>query len=195
MSNLAWAISSILFSIPFAIRGVVFALISRQVLKFYSNHPIAAQFCSLLMAIAIVSAFPPLRQSGNWQEKQTAQPASAFISYQLDKRWFGIFPYYRFPGTDAPSRSVSVEYQPWSHLPAYKMTKKSSTIDYPILITEVFLLITYGTLHTIRKTTPIAPAKRIPPSRPPSINRSSLFLEWIWLTTHTLKMVPPAKNA
>jgi hypothetical protein len=141
MSTFNWAILASIVSLLIAMRGIVVAQIARGFFEIWIRSSATARFFALALAIAAVSAFPPLRQSGDWREKETAQPPSVFVSYRLDKRWFGVLPFYQFSGEKSPSQRVSVEYRPWSHLPVYKMTRKTCTIDYPILIAEALFMI------------------------------------------------------
>lgn len=135
---------TVLVAIPFALRGTVAILVIRHLLGFLmNNRPKSAQLVSVIVVTAMLSVFPALRYTGNWKDLESGRSPSAIQAYWIDKAWFGSFPFYAFSSSNRPSEASNANFQPNLRDPAYRITRVSITIDYPIVIAEVILLLVY----------------------------------------------------
>lgn len=62
-------------------------------------RPGEAAFFAVMVAIAQLSAFPPMRAQGNWVLTKTGQPIGLSESREIEQAAFGKYPHYVWPGT------------------------------------------------------------------------------------------------
>lgn len=142
--NLIWLTSFAASVILFASRGLILAIFLKRFLAWTNPGPrCSISFLAILITIAIVSAFPPLHRSGHWIDETTGSPPTPVMTYYLDKRWFGLFVFYQFPGKGPVDNSVNAHFGPYPGSPKFRLTQAAGAIDFPVLVVEVLLLTAY----------------------------------------------------
>lgn len=142
--HLIWLILFAATVLLHALRGLILAILLKRFLAWTTQAPrFSISFLAILITIAIVSTFPPLYRSGDWINETTGSPPTPVMTYYLDKRWFGLFVFYQFPGKGPVDNSVNAHFGPYPGSPKFRLTQAAGAIDYPVLVVEVLLLTAY----------------------------------------------------
>jgi hypothetical protein len=78
--------------------AVAMQTLLRQIPRF-QVRPGETAFIALLVAIAQLAAFPPMRAQGDWVLVKTGEPIGLSEAWEIEQAAFGKYPHYVWPGT------------------------------------------------------------------------------------------------